>query len=342
MRRFAFALLVAAPVLFAQAPALVLPQASPRAQVSQKVGLTDIEVTYHRPALKGRKAWGGLVPYGQVWRAGANENTVVTFSSPVRVGATTLPAGHYGLHMLPTEGAWTVIFSSQAHAWGSFSYDAKEDLARVQVTPVAAESTERLAYTFDDPSDQGVILSLRWEKLRVPIPIEVDTNQVVVASLRDQLRGLPRFFAEDWNAAGGWCLRRDVNLSEAEAWVDRSLTMRESYPALRNKALLLEKKGDAKGAEAMQQKALAIATEVEINNQGYNLLGLKKVDEAIALFQKNVKDHPESWNSYDSLAEGYAAKGDKAQAAALYRKAYNLTKADDQRTRIQGELAKLK
>jgi hypothetical protein len=342
MRRFALALFVVAPALLAQAPALVLPQASPQAQVSQKVGLTDIEVTYHRPALKGRKAWGGLVPYGQVWRAGANENTVVAFSTPVRVGATTLPAGRYGLHMLPTEGAWTVIFSSQAQAWGSFSYDPKEDAARVQVTPVATEPTERLAYTFDDPSDQGVTLSLRWEKLRVPIPIEVDTNQVVVASLRDQLRGLPRFFAEDWNAAGGWCLRRDLNLPEAEAWIDRSLAMRETYPALRNKALLLEKKGDAKGAEAMQKQALAIATEAEINNQGYNLLGIKKVDEAIALFQQNVQLHPDSWNAYDSLAEAHALKGDKAQAAALYRKAYDLTKAEDQRARIQGELAKLK
>ena len=334
--------LFAAPLLLAQAPPLVLPQASPQAQVSQKVGLTDIEVTYHRPALKGRKAWGGLVPYGQVWRAGANENTVVAFSTPVRVGGTTLPAGRYGLHMLPTPTTWTVIFSSQANAWGSFSYDAKEDLARVQVTPLATESTERLAYTFDDPSDQAVTLSLRWEQLRVPIPIEVDTNQVVVASLRDQLRGLPRFFPEPWNAAGGWCLRREVNLPEAEAWIDRSLAMRQAYPALRNKALLLEKKGDAAGAEAMQKKALAIATEVEINNQGYNLLGQNKVDEAIALFQRNVKDHPESWNAYDSLAEAYALKGDKAQATALYRKAYDMTKAEDQRTRIQGELAKLK
>ena len=155
--------LFSAPLVMAQAPALVLPSASPRAQISQRVGLTDIEVTYHRPAVKGRKVWGGLVPFGQVWRAGADENTVVAFDTPVSVGGTTLPAGRYGLHMLPTEGAWTVIFISQAHAWGSFSYDAKEDRARVQVQPVATEPTERLAYTFDEPSDQGVTLSLRWE-----------------------------------------------------------------------------------------------------------------------------------------------------------------------------------
>jgi tetratricopeptide (TPR) repeat protein len=306
------------------------------------VGLTDIEVTYHRPAVKGRKVWGGLVPFGQVWRAGADENTVVAFDTPITVGGTTLPAGRYGLHMLPTEGAWTVMFSSQSQAWGSYSYDPKEDQAKVQVTPVAAERTERLAFTFDDPTDKGVTLSLRWEKLRVPIPIEVDTRKVVVASLRNQLRGLHRFFPEPWSGAAGWCLRNDVNLDEAMTWVDRSLKMRETYAGLRIKAALLEKQGDAKGAEALRAKALAIATEVEINNQGYALLGQNKVDEAIALFQKNVKDHPESWNACDSLAEAYALKGDKAQAAAFYRKAHDMTKAEDQRARIQGELAKLK
>jgi hypothetical protein len=342
MRLIAFALLAAAPVLFAQAPPLMLPEASPRAHVSQTVGLTDIDVSYHRPAVNGREVWGGLVPYGQVWRAGANENTVVTFSSPVRVGGTTLPAGRYGLHMLPTATEWTVIFSSQSHGWGSYSYDAKEDVARVPVTPVAAEPTERLAYTFDDPSEQGVTLSLRWEKLRVPIPVAVDTKAVVVQSLREQLRGLHQFFPEAWSGAAGWCARNDVNLDEAMTWVDRSLTMRESFAALRTKAALLDKKGDAKGAEVLREKALTKATEVEVNQLGYTLLGQKKVDEALTLFQRNVKDHPDSWNVYDSLAEAYALKGDKVQAAANYRKALDKVKQADQRTRIQGELDKLK
>jgi hypothetical protein len=342
MRRSALALFVVSPVLFAQAPALVLPQASPRAQVSQTVGLTEMEVTYHRPAVKGRKVWGGLVPYGQVWRAGANENTVVTFSTPVSVGGTVLPAGSYGLHMLPAATEWTVIFSSQSHAWGSFSYDAKEDVARMKVVPVVAEPTESLTYTFDDPSDKGVTLSLRWEKLRVPIPVEVDTKQVVVASLRDQMRGLPRFFPDGWSNAAAWCVANNVNLAEAQTWLDRSLAMRESFAGLRAKAALLEKKGDAKEADALREKALKIATEAEVNQLGYGLLGQGKLDEAISLFQRNVKDHPGSWNAYDSLAEAYANKGDKAQATANYRKAYDMVKQEDQRTRIQGELAKLK
>ena len=342
MRRFALALLTATPMLFAQAPALILPEASPRATVSQKVGLTEMDVTYNRPAVKGRKVWGGLVPYGKVWRAGANENTIVAFSSPVRVGGATLPAGRYGLHMVPTATEWTVIFSSQSHGWGSFGYDSKEDLAKVQVTPVAIEATERLAFTFDDPSEKGVTLSLRWEKLRVPIPLEVDTKEVVVASLRNQVRGLGQFFPETWSGAAGWCVRNDVNLDEAQVWVDRSLAMRQTYPGLRIKAALLEKKGDAKGAEALRAKALTLATEVEVNLAGYALLGQNKHEEAIALFQRNVREHPDSWNTYDSLAEAYALKGDKALATANYRKALDKVQAEDQRIRIQEELAKLK
>ncbi|MBK9795610.1 MAG: DUF2911 domain-containing protein [Holophagaceae bacterium] len=342
MRCVALALFAVVPVLVAQAPPLILPVASPRATVSQRVGLTTIDVTYNRPAVKGRKVWGGLVPHGQVWRAGADENTVVAFSTPVTVGGTTLPAGRYGLHMLPTATTWTVMFSSQSHGWGSYSYDAKEDLAKVMVTPGATEPTERLTYTFDDPSDTGVTLSLRWEQLRVPIPITVDTKQVVVASLRDQLRGLHQFFPEPWSGAAGWCVRNDVNLDEAMTWVDRSLKMRETYGGLRVKAALLEKKGDAKGAADLRAKALTIATEAEVNQAGYGLLGQNKVDEAIVLFQKNIKDHPESWNAYDSLAEAYAIKGDKAQATANYKKALDKVKAEDQRKRIQEELAKLK
>ena len=341
MRRSAFILLLALPQLSAQAPALILPEASPRAMVGQTVGLTDMKVTYHRPAMKGRRVWGGLVPYGAVWRAGANENTVVAFSTPVRVGGTSLPAGSYGLHMLPRANEWTVIFSSQSHGWGSYGYNPREDLIRMKVTPVAAEPTERLAYTFDDPTDQAVTLSLRWERLRVPIPLEVDTRQVVVASLRDQVRGLGQFYPETWSAAAGWCASHDTNLDEALVWADRSLAMKETFVGLRTKAALLEKKGDSKTAEALRAKALTIATEGEVNQAGYGLLGQGKMDEAIALFQKNAKDHPASWNAYDSLAEAYALKGDKARAIVNYRRAFEMVKAEDQRTRIQGELAKL-
>jgi hypothetical protein len=329
-------------ILPAQAPPLQFPQASPKASVSQRVGLSDLTVDYARPAVNGRKVWGGLVPYGQVWRAGANENTVLTVSTPVTVGGTSLPAGRYGVHMLPTAAAWTVVFSREAGGWGSYGYDPKEDAARVEVTPVAAEATNRLAYTFDDPTESSVVLSLRWENLRVPVRIEVDTKAVVAANLREQLRGLPQFFPEPWAQAAAWCLRNGTNLDEALAWTDRSLAIRPTFAALRTKADLVAKKGDAAQAEALRTKALALATEAEVNQLGYTLLGAGKVDEALAMFRKNVADHPGSWNVYDSLAEGLAVKGDKAQAIELYQKAKGMVAAADQKARIDSELARLR
>src|SRR5262245_17915998 len=133
-------LLVVALVLAAAGPAaaqanLTMPQPSPKASVSQTVGLTEITVTYHRPGVGGRKIWGELVPYGDVWRAGANENTTISFSSPVRVAGRPLGAGTYGLHMIPTQKDWTIIFSTVSGAWGSYGYNQREDALRVTVTP---------------------------------------------------------------------------------------------------------------------------------------------------------------------------------------------------------------
>ncbi|MCB1008735.1 MAG: DUF2911 domain-containing protein, partial [Acidobacteria bacterium] len=187
----------------AQAPPLTLPQPSQAARVEQTVGVTRIAVDYHRPLVRERELWGALVPYDQVWRAGANENTVVTLSTPATVEGRTLAAGSYGLHMVPTAGRWTVAFSKMDAAWGSFSYDAAEDALRVEVEPLAAPHEEALAYTFDDPSGTSVTLSLRWGELRVPIRIEVDTPELVYQSLTRELRGLGRFFWQPWNQAAG-------------------------------------------------------------------------------------------------------------------------------------------
>jgi len=332
----------AAPLLLAQSPPLVLPQPSPEASVTQTVGLTEMAVRYHRPAVGKRKIWGELVPYNEVWRAGANENTTITFSSPVKVEGQKLAAGTYGLHMIPTERDWTVIFSNVSSAWGSFSYDPKEDALRVTVQPKKAEFEERLSYTFEDPTDNTATAVLRWEELAVPIGITVDTPTVVVESLRLQLRGLPRFSWQGWNSAAAYCVQNNVDLDEASQWVDRSIAMNQNFSNLKTKSDLLEKEGDAKGAAEFQAKALAVAKEADLNTYGYQLLGRKKVEEAIVVFQKNVKDYPKSWNTYDSLGEAYLIKGDKKLAAEYYGKALAMTTDETQKKRIEGVLARIK
>jgi tetratricopeptide (TPR) repeat protein len=335
------AVVLAAAPAAAQTPPLTLPDVSPRASVSERVGLTDIEIRYHRPGVNGRKIWGDLVPYGEPWRAGANENTTITFSTPVTVQGHALPAGTKGLHVLPAQNEWTVAFSKTASAWGSFSYDPKEDAARITLKPEPAEFEERLSYTFADPTEKSVSAVLRWEKVRAAIPIDVDTPAVVVASLRSELRGLPRFSWQGWNQAAAWCARNGVNLDEALEWSSRSVSMNENFQNLRVKALLLEKKGDAKTAENLRARAMKIATEADLNNYGYQLMGQKKMDEALEIFRRNVREHPASWNVYDSLAEALASHGDKKLAAENYAKALSMA-PEDQKKRIQDAIARVK
>jgi hypothetical protein len=326
--------------LTAQSRDIAFPAESPRGHTSTHVGFTEVSLDYGRPAVRGRKVWGALVPWDSVWRAGANENTVIAFTTPVTVGGTTLPAGRYGLHMIPTAAAWTIILSRQANAWGSFTYQQSEDAVRVSTTPRPAEMTERLVYTLDDVTDSTVTATLRWEKLAVPLPISVNTTQVVEDSITSQLRGLPQFFAQGWNQAARWALRHN-RVEEAAAWADSAVARQANYQSLRTKALLQERRGDQAGADATLAQALAVATEADINDYGYELLGRKKTDEAITVFIKNTKDYPRSWNTYDSLGEAYAVKGDKKLAQANYRKALAMVGDEAQQRRIKAALAAL-
>src|SRR6516165_2533093 len=339
-RMFLLILLVATPAL-AQAPRLTLPDASPRASVSQRVGLTDITVDYHRPAVGKRKIWGALVPYDEPWRAGANENTTFTFSSPVTVGGKQLPAGTYGFHIIPTAKTWAVALSTVSTAWGSFSYDPKEDAVRFTVTPTQAPHEESLAYRFENPTETSTDVVLQWEKLQISFPITVDTKAVTLASLKAQLRGLGRFFWQPWNNAAAWCIKEGCGNDQALAWVDQSISVQPSYLNLTTKAKLVEKK-DPATASKLRADAMTLATETDVNLAGYALLGEKKYPEALELFRQNVKDHPDSWNVYDSLGEAQAASGDKKSAVASYEKALSLANDPVQKKRINTVLAGLK
>src|SRR3954463_8123274 len=198
---------------------LILPDVSQAAAVKQRVGLTDIKVTYHRPLVNGRKIWGGLVPLGEVWRAGANENSVVDFSDAVTVEGQPLPKGTYGLHMIPTADTWTVIFSKMSTAWGSYTYDQKEDALRVTVKPRATEMEEALEYEFEDLKADSATMTLKWEKVAVPVKIAVPP-EATIANIRGQMRGRAQYEWEATNQAANYCLTHKVNLDEALKWVN--------------------------------------------------------------------------------------------------------------------------
>jgi len=246
----AVALHFAAGAAFAQQQ-LDMPRPSPNAWVSQMVGVTKISITYSRPGVKGRKIWGGLVPYGEVWRSGANENTTITFSTPVKVEGHDLPAGTYGLQTIPTAGDWTIIFSKDAKEWGAFTYKQEDDALRVQAKPQPAEMRERMAFEFDDVTDTSAKIVLHWEKLKVPFTVEADTAKLVVGKANEDARAQLQ--------AANWCIQNNTCLDDAGRWIDASIAKEESYSNLRAKAMLLAKKKDTKGAAAYGDKALAAA-----------------------------------------------------------------------------------
>ncbi len=341
MKRILVFLAVAATFAgFAQQNDLNLPEESPRALVSQRIGVTDITVSYHSPQVKGRKIWGAQVPFGEVWRAGANENTAITFSSAVTIDGKKLPAGTYGLHMIPTEKEWTIILSRNYYSWGSYFYKQEEDALRFTVTAQNVDMQDWLDYSFEEIRNNSVFLAMRWEKVKVSFKISIDLAETVVEDLRKQLNGLPGFFPDAYYQAAAFCIRNNFNQKESLTWLDHSIELQPGFENLSLKASLLKKEGKTAESDAMMKKALGMANETGLNSYGYQLLSQGKSAEAITIFKENVKKHPDSWNAYDSLAEALEMAGDKKGAIANYKSAKSLAPADQQK-RIENTLKRL-
>jgi tetratricopeptide (TPR) repeat protein len=318
---------------------LTLPDASQHALVMQQVGMAEIKIDYHRPGVKGREVWGKLVPSDQVWRAGANENTTISFSKDVIVDGKIVAAGTYGLHMVPTKNVWTIILNKDYRAWGSFFYKEENDFMRFKVNPQTADFQEWLIYTFDDVTPNSVIASLRWEKLKVPFKIEIDLHKQMLDEMAVQLTGIPGFFWQGWNQAANYCYVNGIELEQGLAWADRSIGIVKNVTNTFTKALLLNSLGKTSESFEMKKEAFTNALEVDVNNLGYQLLG-GKIDDAIEVFKKNTELYPDSWNVWDSLAEGYMNKGDKQLAIDYYKKALSMA-PENQHERINGALAQL-
>lgn len=289
---------------------LDLPRASQHAVVTQRIGITDITINYHRPLANGRQIWGKVVPYGQVWRAGANENTTITFTDPVTIEGQPLEKGTYGLHMIPGENQWTVIFSKASTAWGSFSYKQDEDALRVNVKPQSAEAYNALAYDFDDVKPDSTVVTMNWDKVAVPFKVEVKVNDLVTASIHRHLYGLNQFYWEGWNDAADYFLTNKINLDEALKDEDQSIQAEERYDNLLNKSKILEAMGRKQDAEMFRTKALDKASALQLYFYGRQLQGEKKQDEALAIFRSTAKKFPDYWTSHMAMARVYSAQGD--------------------------------
>ena len=310
---------------------LHMPFESQKASIGQTIGLTDIEINYHRPAVKGRKIWGDLVPFdGGVpipWRAGANENTTISFSTDVTIEGKPLPAGLYGLHMIPGEKEWIIAFSKNNTSWGSFSYDQKEDALRVTVKPQAAEFSEFLTYEFSDPQTDKALAVLHWEKLKVGFMIAVDLHETILASMRRELRSTPGFSWVAFNDAANYCADENINFEEAIKWANRSITANENFFNLETLAQLQKKTGKPEENEKTMQRAMNAAKPLELHSYARQLLTQKKIEEAMKYFEYNLKKNPDLWFVYGGMARGYEAKGDMKSAISNMKIA--LEKAPD-------------
>ena len=306
--------LLVASTCFAQSTQLSLPRDSQRASVTQRLGITDVTVNYHRPLVKGRTIWGKVVPYGQVWRAGANENTTIQFTDPVSIEGKSLEAGFYGLHMIPAENEWTVIFSKVSFAWGSFTYKDSEDALRVTVKPQPADFHEALAYDIDDPTENAAIVTMRWEKVAVPFKVSVNVNEIVAESLHKQLRGLSQYTWDGWDDAATYLLAHKTNLDEALRYEDRSIQVEERYDNLMSRSQILDAMGKKGEAKTYLDQALAKASPQQLHQYAFQLKGQKRDDEAYAVWRKNAKDHPDLWFTHSGMARVYSSQGDFANA----------------------------
>ncbi len=311
----------------AQTVMLDLPLQSQRAAVTQRIGITDITVNYHRPLVNGRQIWGKVVPYGQVWRAGANENTTVTFTDPVTIEGQPLDKGTYGLHMIPGENQWTVIFSKMSTAWGSFSYKQDEDALRVTVKPQPAEFHEALTYDFDDVKPDSTIVTLRWDKVAVPFKVAVNVDDIVEASLPRELRGLNQYYWESWDDIANYYLTNKIHLDQALKDEDQSIQTEERYDNLLNKSKILEAMGRKDDATIFRSKALEKADAQQLYFYGRQLQGEKKQEEAFAIYRSNAKKFPDYWTSHVGLARVYSGQGDFDEAVKEMQTA--LTTAPD-------------
>jgi Protein of unknown function (DUF2911) len=336
-----FAILAFAGTVCAQND-LNLPDVSQAAEVKQRIALTDITVNYHRPLVNGRKIWGGLVPYGKVWRAGANENTTIEFSDPVSVEGQPLPKGTYGLHMIPNPDSWTVIFSKTNTGWGSYSYDQKEDALRVTVKPrPLTEAKEALEFEFEDLKPDSTAVTLKWEKLGVPFTVSIKDAEQTLQNIRAQLKGRGQFTWQALDEGAQFCLTRKINLDEALRWADASIQNEERFDNLSTKADILKALNRPDEAKTVWNHALEIAKAPQLYSYGRQLQNQKQGAEAMEIFKEVAKRFPQG--VYGSLAQARikSAAGDFAGAANDAKQAQAAAPTDAQKQSIQALINRL-
>jgi hypothetical protein len=353
-------------------PTLTLPPAggNQKTSVTQQMGLVQITIEYnsvdvHGPNGEDRKGkiWGQLVPWGEAdlgfnggkkspWRAGSNQNTTFAVSHGVEVQGKKLPAGKYGVHMIPAEnGDWTLIFSKNADAWGSFFYDPKDDALRVGVKAEKSDYHEWLDFTFEDRQLDGCTVALVWENLRVPFKVAVpDTVDLYVGNLRRELTGANGFVHQSFDAAANYILQNDKQgkyLDQALAWSNQAMNPqiggRRDLNTLMTNAIVLDRLNKADDSKKARQEALKdpLATPLQIHFAARLWNAAGKNQEAFEIFQENARRFPGQWPTELGLARGYSGLGGSKKALEHAKKALATAPDEAAKRNVEGLIARL-
>jgi tetratricopeptide (TPR) repeat protein len=313
-----------------------------KAWIGERIGITDVSIHYDRPGIKGREGqiWGKLVAVGFAdlgfgntkqapWRAGANENTTIEFSTDVKIEGKDLPAGKYAFFVAYDPNECTLIFSKNNSSWGSFYYDPREDILQVKVKPVPMDkNVEWLKYEFLNETENSATIGLEWEKLLIPFKVEVDYINTQLASFRRELRSDKAFTWEAWNQAAQWCIQKNTNLDQALLWADSATSDNfggeRSFAPWSTRAQLLDKLGRSAEALEIMNKALPLGDATEVHLYARQLLGQKKTKEAFDIFKMNYDKHPGEFVTTMGMARAYSAMGNYKKALEFAEKAQPL------------------
>lgn len=332
-----------------------------KASVSEQIGLTEVRISYHRPAVNARegKIWGGVVHTGFVnqgfgngnpapWRAGANENTTISFDKDVKVEGQLLPKGTYALFVAYDPSASTVIFNKKTEAWGSFFYNEKDDALRVKVKPQALDkSVELLQYQFVQQTPNSAVVQLSWEKLAIPFKIEADLLKQQFDALVTESENVRGFSSQSLNIAANWTLQNNYQLEKGLEWANAATAQNfpgdpTSFPALSTKAGILNKLGRSEEANAVLKNSLQYGTVAQLQQLGRQLITNKQPKTALEVFEFNYNKNPNNFIALTGMARGLSATGDYAKALSFAEKALPMAPNDANKQAVQAMIDKLK
>ena len=257
-----FVLLLVGSMSSAFAQQIQMPQASPSAKIAQQVGLSNVTVDYSRPSTKGRKIFGELVPFGEVWRTGANGATLLTFSTDVIISGKNVPAGQYALYAIPNKSEWTMILSKNTKLWGAIGYDESDDLLRFNVSPnKLSRKYETMEITFADMTDTGANLSIKWETTRVDFRIETEVDEIVMAQIQELVIDTETENPGLLYAAANYYYTNKKDMKQAYAWISKSVESDKKYWTVHLKAKIEATRGMKSEAIASAKESMTLAKE---------------------------------------------------------------------------------